>query len=65
MNTFTLACLLGTASSMKMMVDLSDDNTTGEALTDASCHWSIKHCGSDPCMDANDLEACAAANPEW
>ena len=57
MNALTLACLLGTAASMRVMVDLSGDgqahnstnatNTTEEAWENP-CPSS---CGPDPCMD--------------
>ena len=57
MNALTLACLLGTAASMRVMVDLSAEgqarnssnatNTTEEAWEDP-CPSS---CGPDPCVD--------------
>jgi hypothetical protein len=68
MNALTLACLLGTVSSMKMMVDLSDEgsggngtahNTTEEAWTDPC----PSGCGPDPCMDL--VSPCDELAPEW
>ena len=71
MNTLTLACLLGTAYSMRIMVDLSHEGSSGNG-TNGTAHNTTEEawvdpcpssCGPDPCMDL--VSPCDEFAPQW
>ena len=79
MNAFTLACLIGTVASIRVLVDLSDEGAGGNSTnsTDTNQDEYVNPCpsacGVDPCavlqspcddiQDDDAYEACWDTNP--